>query len=174
MNTYYDNVYDLELQLITCIEDQLTAIGQPLPCISCIVPGEIVWDECNNGGQLILSTQDMYYSTVFPIDNSQDVVISTVCGPGIATATIIASLMRCAPKVTGNPPRPPTCQQLSETSIGIGRDSYAMRTGILCCLTSMRKNYEIIDFRMGRTTVAGPEGGCVGNIMTLYVGFIEA
>lgn len=163
-------IYDIEVQLLECIRLKLIEFGLPVPCKICVTPGEIVWDVCTNEGQLMASTVSVYYSNVFPLDDSQDATTSTVCAPGLTTADITISLMRCAPTVKGNPPRPPSCDELSSVSLGITQDSYAMRMGLLCCLNDMRNNYQIVDYRLGAATVTGPEGGCIGNTISLFVG----
>lgn len=161
-------------ELLECIRLKLVEYELELPCRICVVPGEIVYDNCGAGGQLYASIVDSYYSNVFPIDVANDITFSSSCAPGMAAANITFSLMRCAPGVKGNPPKPPTCDEYEAAALAIGKDNYAMRAGLLCCLADMKRTREIIDFRMGRATTAGPEGGCVGTVMTLTLAFINA
>lgn len=167
-------IYDFEVDILECIRLKLIELGQPIPCRICVSPGETVWDDCGNGGQLIATTLNTYYSDVFPADVSEDITASTICGPGMVVARISISLMRCVPTVKGTPPTAPTCEELAEVALLLNRDSYAMRNGILCCLSEQKRVFEIIDFRMGSTNAEGPEGGCVGNEITILVAFMDA
>lgn len=165
---------DIAEELLECIRLKLVEYDLPLPCRICVVPGEIVYDNCSDGGQLYATIVDSYYSNVFPIDVSTDVTFSSSCAPGMAAANITFSLIRCAPGPKGNPPRPPTCEEYRASALSIGKDNYAMRAGVLCCLADMKRTRQIVDFRMGRAVTAGPEGGCVGTVMTLTLAFIDA
>lgn len=169
-----DAVYDFEVDILECIRLKLIELNLPTPCVICVTPGETVWDDCGNGGQLIASTVETYYSNTFPSDIAEDTTANTTCGPGMVVARISISLMRCMPTVSGNPPRPPSCATMSAVALLLTRDSYALRSGVLCCLNTFKTAFDIVDFRMGGTSVEGPEGGCVGNELTILVAFANA
>lgn len=167
-------IYDTAVDLLDCALTGIIDAGLPIPCRVCVVPGEIVWDECGDGGQLEISVSSVFYSTTFPTDTSTDTTNPGVCGPGIAVAALTLSLMRCAPMPKGPVLKAPTCEALSETALLISRDSFALRTSLLCCLKELKNTNMILEYSMGAATVDGPQGGCVGNSISMFVGFANA
>lgn len=164
-------VYDTAAALLECARLGLEEWELPAPCRVCVVPGEIAWDSCENGGQLAISRNRVYYSNVFPTEITQDTVVPAACGPGIVVADYTLSLVRCAPQPKGNPPRPPTCDALSDVALLLDRDAYALRSALLCCLRDLRNDRTIIEWRLGSTQSVGPNGGCVGNTLQILVGY---
>lgn len=164
-------VYTIAADLLECAQLSLSEGGQPDPCRICVVPGEISWDQCANGGQLIMGINRVYYSNSFPLELTGETAGATnpLCGPAMVVADYTLSLMRCAPTVTGNPPRFPTCAALDEVAQLVALDSFYMRNGILCCLRDMQRALTIVDYRMTAATVNGPLGDCVGNELSLLV-----
>lgn len=160
--------------LLECALEGITEAGLPVPCRVCVVPGEIAWDDCSEGGQLAMSISSMFYSSLFPVDTSTDTTSGGVCGPGIAVAAMTLSLMRCAPIPDGLSQRAPTCAALRESAFLVARDSYWLRRSVLCCLKDLKAESSIVDYRVGAATVDGPAGGCVGNSLALFVGFKDA
>jgi len=165
-------VYTIAAELLECARLSLSDGGQPDPCRVCVVPGEIVWDQCANGGQLILGINQVYYSNAFPLELTGEAAgtVNPLCGPAYAVADYTLSLMRCAPIPTGNPPRSPSCEALSASAQEIVLDSFYLRNGLLCCLRDMQKDLSIVDYRMSAATVDGPLGDCVGSEISLLVG----
>lgn len=167
-----DLVFNTAVELLECARVGLEDYGLQAPCRVCVVPGEIVFDTCANGGQLVISTSEIYYANVFPIRITQDTSVPTPCGPGIVVADFTLSLMRCAPGPgKGNPPPPPTCEALQASALEINRDSFVLRSAVMCCLSELKNDRTLIDYRLGGSLVTGPEGGCVGNTVQILVGF---
>lgn len=163
-------VFDLAEDLLECAQQGLIDNDLEEPCRVCVVPGEIVWDTCANGGQLVISSPRVYYSNVFPTELAQDSTIPSNCGPGVVVGEYTLSLMRCAPLPKGNPPKGPSCAELRASALQINQDGFALRTSLLCCLAAMRRQNIILEYRLSGSTVIGPEGGCVGNEITILVG----
>lgn len=164
-------IFNVSFNLLDCVFDGIIEAGLPEPCRVCVVPGEIAWDECGDGGQLEISTTSVFYSNIFPTDTSQDITVgSGGCGPGIPVASMTLSLMRCAPLPTGVTSKAPSCAALQETALLVGRDNYVIRNSLLCCLKDLKANSTIVDYRLGPVTIDGPEGGCVGNSVVLFIG----
>jgi hypothetical protein len=46
-------------------------------------------------------------------------------------------------------------------------DAFALRRGVECCLATLRDNYTIAKFSVGRVTRVGPEGLC-GGVELIY------
>lgn len=167
-------IYDVALEILNCAVTGLAGAGLPAPCRACVVPGEVAWDDCSSGGQLAITTTATYYSTSFPADASEDAVTSATCTQGMVVASYEISLVRCIPGPKGNPVRAPTCEALSEAALLQHRDSYALRTSILCCLADLQHENVIVEYRVGRTETVGPEGNCGGSVIAISVGFVNA
>lgn len=152
-----------------CILDELESMpesgGVPSNMRVCLlVPGNIAWDACECG-QLAQSIQLDYHSVRFPVDSSQEQIES--CAQPIAYQ-VVASLLRCVPGMTGNPPRPPTCAKLLDAALVLEADAFALRNAVECCLLSLRDTYVITDFRVGQVVRVGPDGNCAGAELTYW------
>lgn len=164
--------YTIAAQLLECARLELSEGGQPEPCRIAVTAGEIAWDVCAAGGQLIISTNRVYYANTFPLELTADSggQSNPICGPAMAVADYTLSLMRCAPGVTGNPPKAPTPAALDAVAQSLALDSYYLRTGLLCCLRDLQKAYTILDYRISAANMDGPVGDCVGNEINILVG----
>lgn len=152
-----------------CVIDELIATPEsggvpPKMRVCLLVPGNIAWDACECG-QFAQSIQSDYFSNRFPVDSSQEQVRS--CVEPLAYQ-VVASLLRCAPGLTGNPPQPPSCARLLNSALILQADAFALRKAIACCLLAFQDQYVISDFRMGQATRVGPDGGCVGVELTYW------
>lgn len=169
-------IFQAAQDILACVLQGLIDDGLPIPCRVCVVPGDIAWDNCADGGQLELSINNVYYTTQFPVDTSStDTTERGICNIGIPSAVMTISLMRCAPMPAGLTAKAPSCEQLTETAKLIAQDNYVIRTSIQCCLDTMRRdvNNALTDWRFSPTSVEGPSGGCVGNSVDITVGFIK-
>lgn len=165
-------VYTLAAQLLECARISLEDGGQDAPCRVGVTAGEIAWDSCANGGQLVISVNRVYYSNNFPLELTAETTgqANPLCGPAMAVADYSLSLMRCAPVVSGSPPRAPSIAALDASAREILEDSYYLRTGLLCCLRDLQQTYTIVDYRISTATIDGPIGNCVGNEVQILVG----
>lgn len=165
-------LHDIAVELLECARAGLETWDLPAPCRVCVVPGAIAWDDCSSGGQLVISRTDVYYSTVFPADSTEDASVNISCNQGFPVALYALSLVRCAPgPVTAGPVvRPPTCEALAEAALLLASDSYAIRSALLCCVKDMESAGTIVAGRVGRDVAVGPEGGCVGLEIQILIG----
>lgn len=164
--------YTIAAQLLECARLELEEGGQAAPCRIGVTVGEIAWDSCANGGQLMMGINRVYYSNTFPLELTGETTgqSNPLCGPAMVVIDLTLSLMRCAPGMTGNPPRAPTVAQLGAVAQEIAQDSFYMRNGLLCCLRELQKAYTIVDYRVAAANVDGPLGDCVGNEVNVLVG----
>ncbi|MDI9829684.1 hypothetical protein [Streptomyces sp. KAU_LT] len=150
--------------------------GQPgCPCRSCVVPGIVAWDSCEDpcgqvpadaaGGQLTVSVLRLYSSTDFPaVDRAPATGTRgklTCQVPASAAVELLITLLRCAPTVDGNA-CPPSCEELGEAARILHTDMVVVRNALECCLPSSsdHRRGRVVFIGEGRTV--GPEGGCVG------------
>lgn len=154
-----------------CIENELDATpesgGGPVrtpgmrTCL--LVPGNVAWDGCECG-QLALTIQGIWPTKVFPNDASADPIMGG-CMVRPLAVNVLVSITRCIPGMTsGMPPAPPTCAALLAAALEQQGDAFAVRKAVECCLATMKSvERRILDFRVGRTTFTGPDGGCGGS-----------
>lgn len=150
-----------------CAFEGMTSTPAGAPARSCVVPGEIVWDECTCG-MLAVSWRVMGTGAAFPILDAE-VPLSNCAARVMIVAVTIASL-RCAssPDDNGNGP---TCAQLEADAYQLLADSVAVRDMVTCCLRDLHDTFAIAEFAIGQTLPAGPEGGCAGSTLDLMIGF---
>lgn len=162
-----DYIHDVAKTFLTCVVDRLTELELPIPCRVCVVPGQIVYDDCQ-GGQLAVSVTQEYWSSTFPaVDETPR---GNGCTPPYLVADYLFSLMRCAPVPKGLNNIVP-CAELEASALLIRNDAYALRTALSCCADALVDQGYIVDFLLRPVATSGPEGGCVGNEAVLTVGF---
>lgn len=131
-----------------------------------LVPGiEIAADSCKCG-QFAQAITRIQPTLTFPSDASNN-VIQGGCGDRSMMATVNATLFRCVPGLT-NAGNPPSCDSLLAAALIQAGDEYAVRRGIECCLSALKRNrpQSIIDYRVAGTDFIGPEGNCSGISIT--------
>lgn len=131
-----------------------------------LVPGQIVWDDCQCG-QLAQTITSVFPSNSFPAPATDQ--RTTACGPYMMVATVIVSMTRCT-TVLAEGADPPRCVTLMDEAVKLERDRYAMYHAAACALKSLRDVYQILEFAVGTATSVGPEGGCVGVELTYSIG----
>lgn len=150
-----------------CAFEGMASTVAGAPGRSCIVPGEIVWDDCTCG-MLAVSWRVIGSGTAFPIINAE--TSQTNCEDRVVTVQIIVASLRCAssPSDSG---QMPTCAELNADAFQMLSDSVAVRDMVTCCVRDLSSTYAIVDYAIGQTLPAGPEGACVGSTLELSVGF---
>ena len=134
-----------------------------------IVPGEIVWDDCQCG-QLVISENRRYTSNAFPLEDISNV---PECGNGWLVVDFTLSLTRCVPVgQNGNPPKP---EQLQAAAERLMTDKALIRAAVDCCLNTMYDDHEsdVAGFQVGAQETVGPQGGCAGSETQILVGFLN-
>jgi hypothetical protein len=171
--------------MLECAVDQVAATwpGEDDPKIgrACVVWGEIAWDDCECG-QLVVAVNRQFPSNEFPFDAGSGVgtgvgAVSqqSRCGSPLWLIEYTVSVLRCAP-IQDDAGNPPTCEALDEHARVSSIDSWAVRTGVACCLQSLAKDLQengataITDYLIREQPSTGPRGGCGGSDLNVTVG----
>lgn len=152
--------------IVTELEETPQSGGVPPKMRTCLlVPGNIAWDGCECG-QLAQTIQATYPTRTFPADASGD-PLQGGCKTRPQAVQVLASITRCVSGMSsGMPPKPPTCGALLADALVQQGDAFAVRNAVECCLATYKTNRAILDYRVGRTTFVGPDGGCAGSELT--------
>lgn len=160
--------YDLAVLMRECIEPFLAGTTSGMPDRSCVTSGEIAWDDCECG-QLVVSIVDGFEAgNNFEESATSATAGRRACGPPKFVFSYLVSMLRCAPGM-GENGEPPSCDELDAAARVAVEDAWAVRAGIVCCLTSAVKDRlpngtkHIVDFTIGTQTFVGPNGFCQGS-----------
>ena len=144
------------------------------PCRSCVVPGAVAADGCDEDcaalpdgqypGQLSVNVIRLFSSDrqnfpreVFTVQDGRQCV-----PPQVTAIELAVTVYRCAPLPTDQG-CPPTCEQLSDSAMQLHADMLAVQAAILCCYadtdTTRRNGRRYV---LGQSRTLGPQGGCVG------------
>lgn len=153
-----------------CVVDELLATPEsggvpPKMRVCLLVPGNIAWDGCECG-QFAQTIQTDYPTEQFPADASEHVIGMGGCGGRPLVYQVLASITRCVPGMTGNPPTSPTCDKLLAAALVQQGDAFALRRAVECCLSQLRDDYVIAKYVVGRVNYVGPDGNCGGVELT--------
>lgn len=154
-----------------CVVDKLEITPEsggvpPNMRICLLVPGNIAWDSCDCG-QFAQTFQTDYPTLTFPADASEQVLgAGGGCNERPIVYQVLASITRCVPGMTGNPPQPPSCAKLQAAAAIMAADAWVLRSAIECCLSDLQDNNVIEKFTVGRVNYVGPEGNCAGVELT--------
>lgn len=172
--------YTVGQQLLQCATGQVSETWADEADIninrSCVVWGEIAWDDCECG-QLVVAINDQWPSDNFP-RRPADESNQSKCGPRLWVVQYFVSILRCAP-VPDDMGNPPSCEELSLAAEIAAVDSWAVRSGVGCCLRALHseKNAqgrtEIAEWQVVGQETSGPEGGCAGSVLTVNVGLLN-
>lgn len=170
--------YTVAQRLLDCASDRLEETSEGVPARVCVLTGPIAWDECQCG-QLSVAITNSYPSSNFPTPSANTAASfgSGRCGEPINVFTLTASMLRCVP-VSDDAGNPPSCEALAASALVSVEDAFAVRAGILCCLTTMLRERDlngtsvIMGFTVGsQDFVTG--GMCGGSVMTVQVGILS-
>lgn len=157
--------FPLAQQLLECFCLQLAQEGDDKPTICCLRVGEEVayglsttQDECCSGLSWVRITGLFPTGGGFPEEGGQ----VNRCTPDSWGVELEMGVARCAP--VGDASTLPTCVEWTETARLLAEDAAAMRRAILCCFQSPTELFSV-----GRWVPFGPEGMCVGGVMTVTV-----
>lgn len=162
--------YELAVMVKECVEPYLAGTTEGLPPRRCVHVGAIAWDDCECG-QLIVALQDGGEAESFPDVTTENGRRN--CGPAVFTWNMTVSMLRCAP--IGDDDGPPSCEDLDAAARISVEDAWAVRAGVICCLTEAVKTRlpngtkEILDFTIGRQTFVGPMGMCQGSELPITI-----
>jgi hypothetical protein len=147
---------------------RLAALAALDPTISrsCVVPGEVAWDDCQCG-QLVISEVDRYPSSAFPIDGVEH---DDACGEPWHVVQFLLSLTRCVPTVDDNG-NAPSCEALSDAAHQLMKDKSDVRFAVYCYLNGKFDAGDVEAFSLGHQLTTGPQGLCAGHDLTIFVGW---
>lgn len=137
------------------------------PGRSCVVPGQIAWDDCECG-QLASTVVQWFFSENFPQDSSPSTTVNTPCRSAWVVAECVISILRCAPQPQGDD-LSPTCAALADAAQTQAIDAHVVRRTVACTLDQWHSESRIIDYSVGAQPASGPEGMCVGSQLTFFV-----
>lgn len=130
-----------------------------------VAPGEVAWDVCC--GQLTVSEVRRYPSTIFPLDQ---VDFTQECGANYLTVALLVALLRCAP-TSKREGAPPTTTELQACAQQLNKDMGDLRHAVQCCLVGLADSWRLTAWELGAQEVVGPQGGCIGTTLAVYLGF---
>lgn len=156
--------YDLAVLLRDCVLARFIAVGLAAPDRAVVTVGEIAWDQCPCG-QLAVSLVEMFPADSFPTLTLSG---SVRCPPRLWVMRYAVEMLRCASGSTGTGD-PPTPTQLAADALLAVKDAHAVRAAVRCCLNDEAKASRVVDFAVGRQVMVGPQGGCVGSDLDVYV-----
>ncbi|MFF1468063.1 hypothetical protein [Streptomyces mirabilis] len=151
--------------------------GQPgCPCRSCVVPGAVAWDGCDDpcnatleggaGGQLSVNVSRLYSSTEFPtadrtLPPTQARGRTMCAAPPAMAVELVVTLLRCAPSFDEGG-CPPSCEALGEAARILHTDMVVVRNAVECCLPTTGEQRRGRVVFVGESRTVGPQGLCVG------------
>lgn len=152
----------------TCVVNEISSVqgADAVPGRTCLLmPGsEIAWDACDCKGQFAQVITRWYPTTKFPTEASLDPALGG-CEPYARAVSVTASINRCVPGLDQGG-RPPTCDSLLQAALQQQRDAVCMERAIACCLSELKRTYQIYDWRQTGSTFIGPTGNCAGITVT--------
>lgn len=168
MNVFtIDNLWARLNDILDCVYDAVSTTAAGPPQRSCVVPGEVVWDDCQCG-MLAVNWRVVSRSNVFPASAAE--TSQTSCATPYTTVQVGITMLRCAagPDVNGNAP---SCDDLADDAFVMTADMVAIRNALGCCLQSMYRAGDLADWAVGQTISVGPAGGCDGSFTDVILGF---
>lgn len=158
--------YDIAVDIKDCVEDLLNEAVLR----SCVITGEIAWDDCECG-QLVVALTRLYTSNNFP-NEGPGAGADAPCGVGVIAADITVSILRCSP-VGDEDGKPPSCAELEDAALQSVQDAWAVTTGLRCCLADWYNDRAISNYQVNDTTFVGAQGMCQGSNTLVNVGLIN-
>lgn len=158
-----DRWYVLGQGLVQATRDALSASVERCG----MVPGEIVWDDCNCGGVLMVSLPRMYRSEIFPEESEAPVGVS--CHAPYEVAEYAVSVARCAPVPQGQDTSVPA-SDLDTTAGLLAQDMTESMAGLHRYLCGLQRDDTLDHFMVGPAETVGPEGDCVAFTLRVRVG----
>lgn len=153
--------------LATAIDDALNNTLGGRPQRVSVVPGAIAADDCSCGA-LYVSPGEFFLSDDFPQGGLSAGTRDSPCELAWVVSAITIQLMRCAPSPVGNALAPTVTALDTAARIYVSDAYYVLKTTV-SYLCGLKSSDQIIDFAVGEQSRSGPEGGCVGTVLTAYV-----
>lgn len=151
------------------------------PYRATVETGIIAWDDCRCG-QLAVSLISAYPSSNFPGERGLGDDLGTnrsdgACGPNFFVFQYNVTVLNCAP-MGGRDARPPSIENVNNAAMISTMDAWAARAGVLCCMKDLTSfdnpsGQIALKYLIGTQTFVGPEGGCQGSELPVYVGIMN-
>lgn len=143
---------------------------------ACVVPGEVVWDNCNCG-LLAVSVRRWFLTDNFPessagLGGNATTFRAGPCDLPWLVGELRLEVVRCAPIPDGNALSVP-CPELEAAAEVLLSDAYVALTETVSTLCELREDERIIDYVMGDQETRGPAGDCVGTELTAQVALVR-
>lgn len=160
--------YQVGHVLLDALETDLAAsLGGPVQRAS-MVPGEIAWDECDCG-LLAISARRWWLSDDFPEGQfAQSIIRSSPCNLPWLVGELRVQVIRCAPNPEGNMISVPPADLDAAAEILIS-DAHVVINTTTETLCDLKETDQIIDYTIGEVDTQGPNGGCVGSELIVFV-----
>jgi hypothetical protein len=166
--------HDLAKILLDCVCQCLEEKQGACPSRACVASGEeVAIENCcagNDQGQLTVNIARIFPSASFP---TPALGIPNNCDVPLEVVTYHVQLARCHPSGQGR--TPPTCAQLEAAALRVHDDMLLMRAGIKKCMKTNGQMFALLGTKprwtFGEHVAIGPQGGCVGSLMQILVGF---
>ncbi len=167
--------YTLSNMLLSNLEAALSdSLGGPVQR-ACVVPGEIVWDECNCG-LLAISTRNWSLTDEFPETSAafgaNASARTTPCDLPWLVGDLHIQIVRCAP-IPANGAISVPCATLDAAAEILLSDAYTVMTETVSTLCELRETDQIIDYLLGGQETTGPEADCVGSELVASVALMR-
>lgn len=161
--------YQLSEILIDGISTVLTDSLGGAVARACVVPGEIAWDQCDCG-LLAVSVRRWFISDEFPEGAvGRGALRDSPCDQPWLVAELTIQVVRCAPSPQGNGMISVPCVDLDQSAQVVISDAYVTITEVISILCEMKDTDQIIDYVVGDQVAVGPDGGCVGSELSLFI-----
>lgn len=132
-----------------------------------VVPGAIAWDDCACGA-LYVSLGPVHLSDDFP---NQETAVVGPCSAAWEVCEIMIQVLRCAPTAATNTQSlAPSVAANDAAAQLLAADGFNLLNAVANEMCQERAGNEIIEFLIGSVVPLGPEGGCMGQELTVLVG----
>lgn len=159
--------HDYASWLLECVCEALrtqASCGCP-PC-ACVDVGLIAFDHCCDAGQLTVTLGPIRPYGAFPLPTDQPQTCQSPLA-GLLTVT----LLRCAPTMHDDG-SPPTCAEKDASALMAYEDAYIIMDAVLCCSAALSEDSSN-RFLVGDQNFVGPEGGCVGSTLSMWIELVD-
>lgn len=151
--------FEIAESILDCACQALAEQEEPWEGTCCVHPGQVAFDSCcEDGGQAWARVVKVFPTARFPMqDSSAD---PSTCQTAWSIELEIG-VLRCVCFDMCD------CEVTQENARKVYGDAEAVLRGIQCCFEGGFCGG--LDYRISEQTIIGPEGGCGGSKVTLFV-----
>lgn len=163
MTTAADNIFTVASTLRDRVAANLESAGTPVD-VAAIYPAAVAWDSCDCG-TLAVAVQRQYLTTNFPGISDVD---QLPCNSGFVAADLLVQVLRCVPQPQGRD-LAPSAEALEATAKLVLSDAWVALGTVQCALAELVEDDVIVQYVTRPQLFAGPDGGCVGSVLSVVV-----